>query len=203
MSLEGYTGPTSGRITVGGDGPAEVERFYDEPLTPFEQEQTAQFRALSPNAQLRQVVQLQSDLSVTRMSLDVVRGEVETLRTALREAHRQETRLRAEVAQRPPEGYARPAIVRDLMEHAENAGWTARCAWGTPDTHDDVALAVRLTIHLAEAGDWIVDLNWSCQPGGKGRRIRSGIMRSPGRDWYDAPSVVRLKEIIARNAQGG
>lgn len=199
MSLEGYTGPTSGRITVGGDGPAEVERFYDEPLTPYEQEQTAQFRALSPNAQLRRVVELQSDLSMTRMSLDVVRGEVELLRTALRRAEQEERRLRAEVSRRPPEGYSRPAIVRDLMGHAERAGWTVRYAWGNPDDDGDIIFTFQLTYGDA----WVVNLSWCVRPGGKGRRVRSGIMRSPGRDWYDAPSVTRLKEIIARNAQGG
>lgn len=200
MALEGYTGPTSGRITVGGDSPAKVERFYDEPLTAKEAEAVAEFTALSPNEQLRRVTRMQDELGGLRMRLDVLRGDLEALREAVRRADRETAQARLKAAQRPPEGYSRPEIVRELMEHAERAGWAVAYAWADPDGDGDAIF----TVHLRYgAGAWEIRLSWCCQPGGKGRRVRSGLIRQLEQNWRDAPSVVKLKEIITRAVSDG
>lgn len=199
MALEGYTGPTSGRITVGGDSPAKVERFYDKPLTAKEAEAVAEFTALSPNEQYRKVIEMQEELKRLRWNDRVLRGDLENERRIRRQMRTEEQELRREASQRPPEGYSRPAIVRDLMDHAETSGWTVRWAWQRPDEEGDTALDF-----ILEHGDsWRVQLSWCCQPGGKGRRVRSGLIRQPGQDWRDAPSVVKLKEIITQAVSDG
>lgn len=196
MGLEGYTGPTSGRITVGGNEPSRVERFYDEPLTKEEKEATAEFAELGPIAQLRKVAEMETELKRLRWNESVLRKETETFRKHWGDWHREEIRLRAEISRRPPEGYSRPKIVRELMEHAEACGWTARAAWDEPGEYPEVHVQIGLRLETPE-GLWEVKLTWYCTPGGKGRRVRSGLIRQPYRGWSDAPSVAKLKEIIS------
>lgn len=74
---EGYTGPTSGRITVGGDGSVNRERFYDRPLTREEREAVKWFTDLSPNEQLREVRRLKFDLESARQDRDAWKSAVQ------------------------------------------------------------------------------------------------------------------------------
>lgn len=71
MGVSGdYTGPTSGRITIGGDGTVSQERFYDRPLTREEQAAVKWFTDLSPNEQLREVRWLKFNLGAVTEDLD-------------------------------------------------------------------------------------------------------------------------------------
>lgn len=196
---EGYTGPTGGRMVLNADGTSEYVRFYDKPLTADEERAVAEFLELSPNGRLRKVIEMQDELRRLRWNDAELRKGQEDNRRILKEFQVTETRLRLTAAQRPPEGYSRPAIVRDLMEHAERAGWAVRWAWQEPDEAGDVRLDFRLT----RGEVWRADLYWVCQPGGKGRRVRPGLIRRPGQDWSDAPSVVKLKEILLEAVQDG
>lgn len=196
---EGYTGPTGGRMVLNADGTSEYVRFYDKPLTADEETAVAEFLELSPNGRLRKVIEMQDELRRLRWNEAELRKGQENDRRILKEFRATEARLRLTAVQRPPEGYSRPAIVRDLVDHAERAGWTVRWAWQEPDEAGDV----RLDISLTRGEIWRADLYWVCQPGGKGRRVRSGLIRRPGRGWGDAPSVVKLKEILTQAVQDG
>lgn len=191
-ALEGYTGPTSGRITVGGDGPARVERFCDEPLSADETRAVAWFTALSPNEQLREVRRMKWNLA------EAERGQEAALRRA-REAEAENDRLAARLAARRPDGYELPRAAAELLELAGDHGWKTARAWQLSEDGQTALLGV-----LIGRSGWIFDLSWSVPVNGNGRgaMVRTGIARRPGTGWRDAPPLRRIKEILREAGEG-
>jgi hypothetical protein len=181
--LEGYTGPTSGRITIGGGREPVVERFTDPPLTRDEAKAVAWFTALSPNEQLREVRRLKWNLEQAREGWDAHRDRA-------RRAESLSARLEAERDARRPDGYELPRAAVELLSVASEWGWsTARC-W----TLSEDGLTARLKLGITR-GDWRFRLAWIVPVNGNGRgaRDRAGLARRPGRNWHDAPA---LKEVL-------
>lgn len=193
MGLEGYTGPTSGRITLGPEGVIRRETFTDRPLSREETEAVAWFTELSPLAQLREVRRLKWNLD------EAIQGREAALNRA-REAEAEIDHLRARLAQYTPDGYVFPAAAASLLEYAREHGWKTAHAWQMrePEYDGDPGHAW-LVIRLAH-GSYAYRLTWTCDPGGGGRMFGSGIARAPRRDWHDAPSLKKIKEIITEVA---
>lgn len=186
MSLEGYTGATSGRITVGGGKPTEVQRFYDDPLTEDELKATADFRAMSPNEQIREYRRL-------KWNENVFRQDANAWKDACQKRDAEITSLKIRLARYTPDGYKFPVAAVDLLEFAKSHGWKTDHAW---DVRDHYGMQDAMLNIVIASGEWVFQLSWICDPGGTGRMFRSGLARSPGRDWYDAPSLKKIKEII-------
>lgn len=185
--LEGYTGPTSGRITVGGGREPVVERFTDPPLTREEAKAVAWFTALSPNEQLREVRRLKWNLQ------EAERGQEAGLRRA-RAAEALSARLEAERNARRPDGYELPRAASELLSCAASHGWKEARQWILSEDGQDARLEI-----LLGRGDWRFRLAWTVpkdQPG-RGSVIRRGLVRSPGRDWRDAPPLKEIRRILA------
>lgn len=181
--LEGYTGPTSGRITIGGGRGPVVERFTDPPLTAEERKAVEWFTALSPNEQLREVRRL-------KWNLEEVRRDRDVWRDVSGRQNRENARLEAERDARRPDGYELPRAAVELLSVASEWGWsTARC-W----TLSEDGLTARLALGIIR-GDWRFRLAWIVPVNGNGRgaRDRAGLARRPGRNWHDAPA---LKEVL-------
>lgn len=183
--MAGYTGPTSGRMTIGPNGSA-YESFDDPTLTAEEEQAVAWFTALSPNARLREV-------RVLKWNADERLRELEALKAASRRDDAEITRLRTRLAAFTPEGYAVPKAAADLLAHAKAHGWKTVHGW-TVRTEDEGGGAL-LRIIVGH-GLHQFKLTWSCDPGGGGRRSGSGVARAPMRAWHDAPPLKRVKEII-------
>lgn len=184
MTLNGYDGPTSGRITVGGGKGPEIERFFDPPLNRDERNALADWLALSPNAQAREV-------RVLRWNLAEMTSQRDALRNTVREQDRELLALRAELATHTPEGFQLPPAAADLLAHATAHGWQTAKAWIKSEDPE----AARLEVAVRH-GRYMFQLIWSCQLGGGGHMIRRGLARAPMRDWHDAPSLIKIKKII-------
>lgn len=184
--LEGYTGPTSGRITIGGGREPVVERFTDPPLTREEANAVAWFRALSPNEQLREVRRL-------KWNLEQARGGWDAHRDRARQAEALSARLEAERDARRPDGYEVPRASGELLSLAVSQGWRTARRW----TVDEDGLFARFEIALAR-GEHRFKLSWSVPRDGNGRgaMIRSGLHRAPGNAWRDAPPLKRVRVIL-------
>lgn len=195
MGLEGYTGPTSGRITVGGDGPSQIERFYDPPLTRDERNAVADWLALSPPEQAREVRRLRWNLAEMTRQRDTQRDIVRRQDTEL-------LALRAKLATFTPEGYQLPPAAADLLADAQAHGWKTAKAWvpaadGMDEPRWTPPDGYRLEIIIG-LGLYAFKLSWYCTPDGRGHMIRRGLARAPRRDWHDAPSLLKIKEIIGK-----
>jgi len=194
MGLEGYTGPTSGRITIGGDGTVtNRETFTDKPLTREEQDAVAWFTALSPNEQLREVRRLKWNMNAARQDRD------EWKRIAQRQRGELAT-LERKLAAYPPEGYTLPATAADLLALAKTAGWTTAVQWTRlADLHEDGIEADGATVEIGlRHGLWRYRLRWHCDYQGPGARMtRGGLAQTPDyRAWHDAPSVKKIRQVI-------
>jgi hypothetical protein len=187
--MSSYTGPTSGRITIGGDGSVTRESFDDPMLSREEEQAVAWFTALSPNARLREVRRL-------KWNADERLRELETLKAASRRDDTEITRLRGQLAARRPDGFELPKSAADLLAHAEAHGWKTARAWIVRTEDEGGGAGLRI---IVGQGPWQFKLSWSCDPGGAGRMVRSGLARGPRRDWHDAPPLVRIKQIITEN----
>lgn len=183
---EGYTGPTSGRITVGGDGEVVRERFTDPPLTRDEAEAVAWFTALSPNEQLREVRRM-------RWNLDEARKDVAVWRGLAGRMDRENGRLTAERDARRPDGYELPRAAAEILSLAVSQGWGTVRRW----TVAEDGTYARLDIGITRRGH-VFKLAWSVPSGGNGRGslIRSGLVRKPDRDWHDAPSLKQIRVLL-------
>lgn len=187
MTIEGYTGPTSGRITIGAGG--EVKRrqtFTDKPLSVEEQRSTEWFTELSPNEQVREARRL-------KWNADQREQTIIALKKVMAEQDAEILRLRIALAKHTPEGYKMPPIVTDLLRHARGWGWQAAHAWGEPE-QGMAGLEVRITKGLYE-----FRIRWTCDHadlGGGARKARNGLARAPRRDWHDAPSLKKIRQII-------
>lgn len=190
--VEGYKGPTSGRITVGGDGTVNRERFYDRPLTREEQEAVKWFTDLSPNEQLREV-------RLLKFSLESARQDRDVWESAARQANAENRRLTAERDARRPDGYELPRSASQLLLTAREHGWRTAVGW-YPDEDGQHA---RLTVLIGRGG-WTFKLNWAVprDGNGAGSRNRAGLFRRPGRDWSDAPSFKEIHQLLAQPVEG-
>ncbi len=183
--------PTGGRVVIGADGAGEWRHFYDAPLTKEEQAATAWFHDLSPNEQYREVRRLKWNLDVARAGRDALKKTVEEQAAEL-------DALRRKLATFTPEGFTVPPAAADLLALAFQHGWRSGRAW----TVDDDGQSARLEIVLTD-GRRDFQLAWSCDLSGGGRRIRAGLARERGRDWHDAPSVRKIREVIRVSAESG
>lgn len=194
MGLEGYTGPTSGRITIGGDGEiTKRETFTDPPLTRDERDAVAWFTELSPNEQLRQVRIMKWNLDEAQKGREQWKGIAEGYRRDLAAAERK-------LAMYPPEGYALPGIVSDLLGLAKAAGWRTGIAWThLVDLGGEHSPADGATVEIVLGhGLWLYRLRWHCDPDGGARMTRGGLAQTPDhRAWHDAPSVKKIRQVIA------
>lgn len=183
--------PTSGRTVIKADGTSEYIRYYDQPLTKEEQAATEWFHVLSPNEQYREARRL-------KWNLDAAQGDVATWKRVAQERDAEIMRLRLALAQFTPEGYVFPPAAAALIDHADAHGWKTAKAWTVAekrsDDGDDWMPSARLEVHISHTG-WLFKLSWSCEPGGKGRMGR-GLARAPRRNWYDAPSLTKIRETI-------
>lgn len=187
--MDGYTGPTSGRITIGADGDFIKETFSDPPLTRDEQQAVAWFTAMSPNEQLREVRRLKWN------SEEYLRGW-EAWRAVAKEQETELSVLRRKLASFTPEGYTLPKAAESVIGHATTHGWRTARFWSPLEDGHGYRLKTAV-----KSGSWGFRLSWICTSAGTGSLDRSGLARSPGRDWHDAPSLVRIKEIIAENTR--
>jgi hypothetical protein len=191
MSLpKDYTGPTSGRFRVGPQGVSKRETFTQEsdpPLTRDELNATEEFRALGPNEQIRAY-------RLAKWNEDVQRAEARAWKDISNRQVREIAGLLAQLATFTPEGFTFPPAARDLLDHAAAHGWKSGRAW-TVDETDPAVASLKLII---SRDGWTFDhLRWSCGKDGGGRMTSRGIVRAPRQNWRDAPSLKKIKEIIA------
>jgi hypothetical protein len=191
MALSGYTGPTSGRITIKGDDVTR-ESFREEPLTKDEASAVKWFTDLPPIEQLREVRRL-------KWNGEEARREADIFKRVTREQDEEIDQLRAKLATFTPEGFIFPPSARDLLDHAKAHGWKTAHAWTVDDEDETVAVLKVLLGHGLYRFD---HLRWVADQDGHGRMVNRGLARAPRRDWYDAPSLKRIKEIITEVSKG-
>lgn len=205
MSLEGYTGPVSGRITIGGGDNPEVTResftqAQDPILTKDERKATEWFRALPPNEQYREVRRLKWNADERARTIEADTRVINSQREEI-------MKLERELANRRPDGFEVPLAAGLLLAHAEQHGWRTAKGWYPVTYYDDEGHpqndpdAYRLDIQIAGHG-WEFKLKWACEPGGTGRLTRYGLARGPRRAWHDAPSLTKIKRIIENPEEG-
>lgn len=116
------------------------------------------------------------------------------------------------MAATPPEGYAVPKIVTDLADYAKVHGWATAVQWYAPEPADDGEPFVTVQVaRKAVESDytgflrgpyWLYQLTWhsrGCEPG-RVRKFGTGLAQTPNHpQWHDAPSVKRIREVIAAN----
>jgi hypothetical protein len=193
MISEDYDGPVSGGFVLGPDGMTEHRSFTqkeDPVLTKDENAAVAWFRALPPNKQLREVQRL-------KWNLDHWSKEAEAWKKSSQRLQVELDQLKAKLATFTPDGFTFPPAAKDLLDHATAHGWKTGRSWHV-DKEDPTVASLRLAI--AHDG-WIFDhLGWTCGQDGSGRMTSRGIVREPHRDWYDAPSLKKIKQIITDNS---
>ncbi len=192
MLPKDYKGPTSGRITVGPEGVTNQERFYDKPLTREEQDAAVEFLALSPSEQVREYRRLKWNLDVLR------KNEIQSDEIIYRQ-NRELLELRTKLAAYTPDGYTMPLAAAALLAHAEDHGWRTARAWHVPDPSEDDQVDARLEIGLTN-GWKTFRVSWSVDQAGHGRMIRSGLARELQGSWRDAPSLIKIKNIITESS---
>lgn len=202
MGLEGYTGPTSGRITIKGDEVLKRETFHDRPLSLDERSAVEWFTILSPHEQLREVRRLKWN---AEERLRTVEANRETIIAQDAEI----MKLRAELVQRRPDRFEVPRAAADLLEFAERYGWKTVKAWMPVEIYDGDRGeyrtdpdAFRLEVKIGR-GETQFDLSWACGPGGVGRMIRRGLARYHNGPWRDAPSLKGIKAYILADYREG
>lgn len=184
-----YTGPTSGRITVSGNGDVSRVSFRDKPLTRDEADAVAWFTALSPHAQLREVRILKWNASVADQERNQWKAAAEQLEAEL-------AKVKAELATHAPDGFTLPRAAADLLEHAAAYGWLTGRAWSVAEDGIDGSVGVILGTPDRSRE---YKLRWAVLAGGagSGSLVRSGLARLPRRSWHDAPSLKKIREDIA------
>lgn len=188
-SLDGYTGPTSGRITIGGGSGPVVERFTDPPLTADEARAVAWFTALSPNEQLREVRRLKWNADERERGRD-------TWKEAAQRLEAENARLRAERDARRPDGYELPRSAAELLRAAEEAPlWRSARSWTVEEDGQHAMLLVRLR---GPVGWEYTHLRWDVplDGNGAGRLVSPGLYRHQGKDWSDTPSLKEIRRVM-------
>lgn len=190
-----YKGPTSGRITIGAEGIVKRQTFTAETDPPLDKDglkAVKWFTDLGPNAQLHEVRRLKWNLEEAQRSRDA-------WHRSARESDAKVLRLEAKLATFTPDGYRLPLAAEKLLAHAKAHGWMTGRAWTTYDEPFDGAKPyASLRVELGN-GDHLFQLRWACEPDGSGRLAGSGLARSDGKPWHDAPSLVKIKGIITDN----
>lgn len=193
--MQPYTGPTSGRVTVGADGEVTRESFTDPPLTTEEARAVKWFTDLSPNAQLREVRRLKWNLDESQRNRS---REEEYARQADLRIKKLERRL----AEFTPNGYSVPGSANAMITFAESCGWqTARSWMERKEGFNDylfTALIGRTGPTNKPELRWDFKLSWSCTP--NSGRLVSGISRTPEHpQWRDAPPLSEIRRVISTN----
>ena len=190
-----YKGPVSGGFTTGPDGES-VYRSYtqeeDPVLTRDELSATRWFRDLPPNEQIREVRRLKWNLAEARKSADGYAGIVKGQDAEIDD-------LRRQLAERRPDGYELPRAAADLIDFATAHGWKIAKLWYLDEDGDGASVKIGVA-HTNESGQFLFKLTWSCSPSGTARLGRYNLCRTPGLDWYQAPSLVKIKEMIKSEA---
>lgn len=201
MISKDYKGPVSGRITIGGGDNPEITResftqAQDPVLTSDERNATEWFRKLPPNEQYREVRRL-------KFNADSRAADIEAYRRTLKRQDIEIEKLKADLASRRPDGFELPRAADEIFTLAKIYGWKAVKGW-YPVTSDDVdgeritdSRWFRFEIAFAKDG-YTFKLAWAVPMDGHGRgsMIRRGLARTPRRDWHDAPSLKKIKDII-------
>jgi len=172
---------TSGKITISPDGTSTRKSFYDQPLTKDENKAVAWFTEMSPHEQLREVRRM-------KWNLDVRTKDAETWKRVAGQQAEELAQLRAKLSTYTPEGFSMPPAAEELLSTAAAHGWKNVRSWSS---EEDTA---QLRIKIGN-GAWTFELSWAVDKRGA-RMVRRGLARSPGRNWYDAPSLKAIKKII-------
>lgn len=178
--------PTSGKAVINAGGSSGWIRFYDEPLTKDEEAAVAWFTELSPHEQLREVRRLKFNLEQTRSDRDAWKARC-------RDESARADRMELQCASRRPDGFEFPRAMASLRDHAIANGWDTAVAWFV----EGAGAVATLDFHI-RSGGWLFRLRWDVpiDGNGSGSMDRLGLARSPRRDWHDAPSLKRIREII-------
>jgi hypothetical protein len=190
-----YTGPTSGRITIGADGDVTKVHFTDKPLSKDEADAVRWFTVMSPNAQLREVRIMKWNLSVASRDRDNWKATAQRLEAEL-------AKVKAELATHAPDGFTLPRAAADLLEHAAAYGWLTGRSWDIAEDGIDGSVSVALG-HPDRTREY--RLRWAVQAGGRGAGSLSGsgLARLPRQGWRDAPSLKKIKDDMKAHPTSG
>lgn len=191
--------PISGVSRVlGADGVTTRREFRDAPQTPDEKKVFAKYDGLSPLEILRR-------LHVAEFNADVRGSERDQWKASVRRLEQELATARRKLATYPPDGYAVPGIVADLLAHAEAHGWRYVVSWSLPEG-GGARLAMEIGRNIVPADGpargtrWRYRLAWGLPEPGLASRIRAGLAKTPDSpQWHDAPSVKAIREVIAAN----
>jgi len=190
--ISGYTGPTSGRITIKGDEVLKRESFHDEPLTRDERDAVAWFTELSPHEQLREVRRL-------KWNADERAKVIKQNHEIIVSQNAEIVSLGRKLADRRPDGFEVPRAAGELLTLAQLYGWRTAKAWIPITRSEDRVDPDWSRFEIAIGLDGIqFQLSWAVPVDGHGRgsMVRRGLARYPRRDWHDAPSLIKIKRII-------
>lgn len=189
---------SGGSFVLGPDGVSKRVTFRDRPQTANEKTAFAKYAELSPLEILRR-------LHAAEFNASVREEERDQWKRAAREADTKLAAAERKLATYPPDGYAVPKVVADLLTHAEAHGWRYVLSWSSPEG-DGARLAMEIGRDTVPADGptrgtkWRYQLAWGLPEPGLASRIRAGLAKTPDRpQWHDAPSLKKIREVIAAN----
>ncbi|MEU5900395.1 hypothetical protein [Streptomyces venezuelae] len=116
------------------------------------------------------------------------------------------------MAATPPDGYAVPKVITDLVDHATAHGWAAAVQRYAPEpgAASEPFTTVQVGRRAVESDytgfrrgpHWLYRLTWHARgcEAGRVRKFGAGLAQTPNRpQWHDAPSVKKIREVIAAN----
>ncbi|AZM51830.1 hypothetical protein DMA15_03865 [Streptomyces sp. WAC 01529] len=190
---------SGGKMVISPDGTSTYVRFYDRPQTADETKAFAKYADLSPLEILRRLRVAEWNADVCQRERDRWRVETQRLQGELAAAERK-------LAAYPPDGYELPKVVADLLAHTTAHGWKTAVAW-TLRVEGGAYVDVRLG-RLADPAEarfpgarWEYQMTWGFPgPGARGARVRTSLAKTPdSAQWRDAPSLKKIREVIAAN----
>ncbi len=96
----------------------------------------------------------------------------------------------------------RPKALTELLEVAKEHGWSARVLAGKDNAENEY---LTVEVWRSPLPMWTMIITWHSRPtGGKSLRLFSKIWRhvpveGRGFTWVDAPSLVKIRETIAKH----